>query len=490
MRYPSHAFGGLRTGIRQCLSAGSAAGAVPATRRPGPGTVSAVTASAPPDGRRAALWFRVPADERRDLAIWLSLTATGLALTWVAVRAGVALGTRSAPFLGSYRWAFGFGSALAPAVAAGVLVAAVRGRFDLMRWRLLLVLGWAGTFAWSLSLALVDGAAGLTRSLQSPDNYLTDVPGVGDDVLAYLRSYTDRAEELSVAARGHPPGPVLLLWALQRIGFTDRLTLGVVITALGALITPLALAAMRGVCGERAARSFAPVLMLAPYAVWISVSVNVIVAVLGAAMVLLGVCASDRARTGLRAAGWALACGVTLGVAALFSYAAPWLGLSAVCLYFARRRPFLNLATGLGALLPVFVAEAAGFSWIDGLLMARDDYATRVEPHRPALAWSVISIVVLLLAAGPPLVRSARRLRNTPGWPFLVGAGAAVTFSIAAGLARGGAEAAWLPFFPWLTVAAVAPAVQGDEAPPTPALLVALGAVTAIVVEAVLATPW
>jgi hypothetical protein len=102
----------------------------------------------------------------------------------------------------------------------------------------------------------------------------------------------------------------------------------------------------------------------------------------------------------------------------------------------------------------------------------------------------VISVVVLLLAVGPPLVRSVRRIRNTPGWPFLVGAGVAVAFSLVAGLARGGAEAAWLPFFPWLTVAAIAPPVQGGEPAPTPALLVAVGALTAIVVEAVLATPW
>jgi hypothetical protein len=97
---------------------------------------------------------------------------------------------------------------------------------------------------------------------------------------------------------------------------------------------------------------------------------------------------------------------------------------------------------------------------------------------------------VLLLAAGPPLVRSIRRLRNTPGWPFLVGAGVAVAFSVLAGLARGGAEAAWLPFFPWLTVAAIAPTTQGGPAPPSPILLVGLGALTAVVIETVLATPW
>lgn len=430
------------------------------------------------------------ADERRDLVVWAGAVVAGLALTYAAVRAGAALGTASAPFLGSYRFAFGFGSVLAPALAAGVLLASVRGRLQQLPWRSLLALGWVATAAWALSLALVDGAAGLTRSLQSPDNYLHDLPGVGERPLAYLDAYTDHPAVLSIAARGHPPGQVLLLWALHRLGITEPFTLGLLITAIGALLTPLVLAAVRGVCGEAAARAYAPVLILAPYAVWVAVSVDVVVAVLGAVAVLFGVWASDRRRAGLRAAGLALACGVCIGVAALFSYAAPWLGVSAICLYFARRRPFLNLATGLGALLPVFAAQAAGFNWVEGLLMARNDYITRIEPERSAVTWSFVSVVVLLLAVGPALVRSVRRLRKTPGWPFLVGAGAAVTFSILFGLARGGAEAAWMPFFPWLAVAAVAPSAQGGDDVATPRLLVAVGALTAIIIEAVLLTSW
>jgi len=427
--------------------------------------------------------------ERADLATWLALTLTGLALTWLAVRSGAQLGTRSAPFLGSYRLLLAFASLLAPIVAASTIVLAWRGQFDRVNFRVLLAFAYAGTLAWALSLALVDGAAGLTRSLQSPDNYLTDVPAVGDDPHAYLLAFTT-APGHSAAARGHPPGPVLLLWALHRIGLTDELALGVLLTAIGALVTPLVLLAVRGVCGELAARRYAPVLMLAPYAVWVAVSLEVVVAALGAAALATGVLASARGRSGLRAGGWALVAGMTLGVAALFSYAAAWLGLSLVCLYFARRRPFLNLATGLGALIPVLAAQLAGFEWMEGLLLARADYAARVEPYRSALWWSGIGLVVLLLAAGPPLVRSLRRLRNTPGWPFLVGAGVAVAFSLLAGLARGGAEAAWLPFVPWLTVAAVAPEEQGGPAPPAPLLLVAVGAVTAVVVEALLATPW
>jgi hypothetical protein len=429
-------------------------------------------------------------EQRRDLVVWLSLSLLGLALTWAAVRAGAPLGTRSAPFLGSYRFAVSFTSLLAPLVAFGVLAATGRGRFEQASWRTVLGLTWAGSFAWALSLALVDGAAGLTRSLQSPDNYLSDVPHVGDDPLAYLARFTADPTSHSIAARGHPPGPVLLLWTLHWLGLTQQLTLGLVVTAVGAALSPLVLMAVRGVCGELAARRYAPVLMVAPYAVWVAVSVDVFVAVLGAAMVVMGVRASDGSRTGLRAAGWALLCGITLGVAALFSYAAPWLGLSVVCLYFARRRAFLNVATGLGALLPVLAAQLGGFAWLDGMMVARADYVARVEPSRSAVAWGAISVVVVLLAAGPPLVRSMARLRNTPGWPFLVGAGVAVAFSIMGGLARGGAEESWLPFFPWLTVAAVAPPVQGGEPARTPGLLVAVGALTAIVVEAVLATPW
>jgi hypothetical protein len=428
--------------------------------------------------------------QRQDLLIWLWLTGAGLALTWVAVRSGAQLGTRSAPFLGSYRFALGPASVLAPAVAAAVLLAAYRGRFERGSFGSVLVLGWWASFAWALTLALVDGAAGLTRSLQSPDNYLADVPRVGDDPIAYLTAFTTDPGQHSVAARGHPPGPVLVLWALNRLDITDRFTLGVLITALGALVTPLVLSAVRGVCGELPARRYAPVLILAPYAVWVAVSVDVVAAVLGAAMVAMGGRASAHNRTGARAGAWALGSGVTLGLASLFSYAAPWLGLSLVCLYFARRRAFLNVATGLGAILPLVAAQSAGFAWIDGLGLTMEDYAIRVEPHRSAVWWGGISLVVLLLAAGPPLVRSMHRLRNTPGWPFLVGAGVAVAFSVLAGLARGGAEAAWLTFFPWLTVAAVAPRVQAGEPPPSPLLLVGVGAVVAIVIESLLATPW
>jgi hypothetical protein len=428
--------------------------------------------------------------EYRDMLWWLVLGAIGLGLTVWAVHTGARLGTSGAPFLGRYRFQLTGFTVFAPAVAIAVLAIARAGGLERIRWGLLLLVSYCAGLAWAVALAIADGAAGLTRSLMDPDNYLSDIDAVGNDPLGYVRHFTQDVRAHSVSARGHPPGAVLLLWALHRIGLTQHLALALAITAVGVLTIPLVLVSVREVCGEVPARRYAPVLILAPYAIWVAVSMDVFVAVLGAAMVAAGVRASARTRTGLRAFCWSMLAGALLGIAALFSYAAPWLGLSLVCVYFARRRPFLNLGTGLGALAPIVLADALGFAWLTGLGEARDDYVSRIEPYRSALWWSAISLVVLLLAAGPPLVASVRKLRNTPGWPFLVGAATAVLVSVLAGIARGGVEHAWLPFFPWLTVAAVAPERQGGPDVPPPLLLAGLGAAAAVIVEAVLATPW
>jgi hypothetical protein len=425
--------------------------------------------------------------ERKDLAGWLILVSAGLLVTWLAVEGGARLGTASAPFLGRYRFEISPLSLVAPVVALGILYAAVRGRFDSVPWWVVRAGSALGLFTWAISLALVDGLEGLTRSL-TPDSFLGDVHDVGDNPINYLRTFTSRSAEHTVATRGHPPAPVLLLWGLQRLGITDMLGLALLVTAVGALSAPLVLSAVRDVSGEAAARRFAPVLILAPYAIWLAVSMDVVVLTIAAAMTVAGLRATRR--KGWRAAGWAILAGLLLGVAALFSYAASWLGLSIVGIYFARRRAALNLFSGIGVLAPVLLASAVGFVWTDGLFTAYADFASRVEPTRSALWWSLISVCASLLAVGPPLYASMRKLRNTPGWPFLLGAGVAVLFSIAAGLARGGIEHAWLPFFPWLTVAAIAPEEQGGPPVASPVLLVAVGALTAVIIEAVLLTPW
>jgi hypothetical protein len=235
-------------------------------------------------------------------------------------------------------------------------------------------------------------------------------------------------------------------------------------------------------------------LVLAPYAVWIAVSMDGIVLMLAALFVALGVTGSTPGRSPL----WALASGLVLGSDAMLNYAVAWLGVSVVAVYFVRRRPLLNVFTGVGALIPLGLARLAGFNWADGLSAAQADFSVRVGPHRGWLLWAFLDLLLLLIACGPPIIRAMRRLHLTPGWPFVVGAGLAVIFAILSGLSRGEVERSWLAFYPFLLIPAVAPAVRpvgppgfrGPDAGPVPFWPIAVGALGAIVIEAVLRTTW
>lgn len=428
-----------------------------------------------------------PRIERRDIRRWLLWVTAGLLLSWFAVQVGARLGSAAPPFVGSYALRAGPASLLAPVVAGTVLVLSHRGVVDRLPWSAVLAVGYLAAGCWAVALAVVDGGAGLSSGLAP---LRAELSAVGGEPGGYLRAFTTTEGVPPAGVRGHPPGAGLLLAGLHQAGVTGPVTTGLVVVAIGALTVPLALQAVRGVCGDLPARRYLPVLALAPWAVWLAVSPDAVAAALAAAVLATGVYASDHRRTGPPAVLAGAAAGLLLGTASMFAYAAPWMGLCLGCLYFARRRAALNLVTGAGALVAVGTAQLAGFRWVDGLLAAQRDFADRVGPHRSALWWAAISAAALVLAAGPALAASLRKVRNTPAWPFLVGAGAAVLFTVLAGLARGGVEHAWLPFLPWLTVAAVAPERPGGPAPPAPLATAATGALAALLIQAVLSSPW
>lgn len=426
--------------------------------------------------------------ERRDARRWLLVVAGGLALTAVAVRLHLPLGTASAPFIGSYRVKVEIGSVLAPLVAAVVLIAAAAGHHERLPWRRLQWAGYLAASGWALALALVDGGNGLATPVARPDGYLVDVPAVGGDPVRFLHDFVAHADRYSVATRQHPPGPVLLLWSLRAVGLTRPLTIGVLITVTGALAVPLLAASVRSLCGEPAARRVLPALVLAPYAVWLAVSMDAVVLALAAAAVTCGVLGAEPGRP-LR---WAAGSGALLGVATLFNYSVAWLGVTVVVTYFVRRRPLLNVVSGATALVPLGLARAAGFVWPDGLTAAQADFSLRVGPERSWLLWAPLDVLVLLVACGPVVVPALRRARASSAWPFAVGAAIAVGFALGSGLSRGEVERSWLAFYPWLLLPAVAPArgAPAGSAPRTPLLLVAVGAATAVVLESVLRTAW
>jgi hypothetical protein len=425
---------------------------------------------------------------RRDLAVWAALVVLGLALTAVMVAADAPVGVAGAPFTGYYRLHFAATSLLAPAVAGAVLVGVFRGVHRTLRWRGLLSVGFLAAFGWAVALALVDGGAGLGRSADLPGGYRQDLPRVGSDPLTFLRHYVSAAPHLSIDSRQHPPGAVLLLWLLGRFGVHRPILLGLLITAIGCLSVPLVAVAVRSLCSEAAARSLTPVLVLAPYAIWLAVSLDAVPLTLCAAALAAGVVGSEPRRS----PWWAAAAGLLLGGGALFSYSAAWLGASILVVYFVRRRPLLNVVSGVTSLVPLALAQLAGFVWLDGLTAAQADFSIRVGPHRSWFLWIFLDLLLVLIAAGPAVVAAARKARRTPGWPFAVGAVLAVAFAIGSGLSRGEVERSFLPFFPWLLVAAVAPEPGTDRtgAATAPLLLIGAGAASAILLEAVLRTAW
>jgi hypothetical protein len=441
-----------------------------------------------PDAGRPTLPGR---DQRGELAYWLVLTAALAGATALLAAAGVHYAPAgSGPAHGALplTWPPRFSprSALAPALAAGgLLAAALTRRRTAGRpspgFTPLLGLAYVTTVAWWLAL----GAAART----------------GERVSSSLLAAGGRdPSDLLRVTNGRPPGPELLVWALARTGLHDRLGVGVVLTVLGALVVPLVAVAVRSLCHEPAARRLLPVLVFAPWAPFAVASPDAVTAALAAAALAAGVVGCERGRR----AWWALGAGLLLGVSGLFSYPAMWLGVAVAAAYFVRRRPLLNVITGVGALLPLFALRLAGYSWPDGLARAGTGLV-----DQSALAWLAPDLLAVLLCCGPVLVRATRRVAMTPGWPFLVGAAAAASFALLDGLASGhavetsaaegvagggGVATMWLPLFPWLLVAALAPrprpALPGDthSAGEVPYGLVGVGAALAIVLAALLAT--
>ncbi len=430
----------------------------------------------------------------RELLVWVALVGAGLGITALAVGLSARVGSASAPFTGHFRIKVEIGSFLAPATAITVLAAVRAGIADRLRWPVLLVVAYAAALWWAISLALVDGGNGFASPIDSPNEYLQDVSAVGSHPGRFLNTFIDQAPHYSVATRTHPPGPVLLLWLLGKLGLRQPEAIGIVLTIVACAYVPLLAIGVRSLCHETAARRLLPILVLAPYAVWLAVSMDAIVLLLATAAVTLGVVGSEPRRS----PWWAFGSGLLLGCDALLNYAVAWLGVSVVAVYFVRRRPLLNVITAVGGLLPLGLARLAGFNWPDGLALAQHDFSVRVGPYRSWSLWALLDLVLLLIACGPAIIRAVRRLHLTPGWPFVVGAGLAVIFAILSGLSRGEVERSWLAFYPFLLIPAVAPAVRpppsggapGLDAGPVPFWPVAVGAAAAVVIEAVLRTTW
>lgn len=434
-----------------------------------------------------------PAAARRVRRHHRTALVTGAAVAgWVALlvfvrlwglavveRAGRTYGFSAVPLVGEWEprrsWVL--------VVPAGLAAAAVAwgppvGRR--LRWRPLLAVAAGAHAAWVLALGAVDGRAGLEASLGSRFDHLAAVALVGSPG-RFLRGFVAALPGYPTHVKSHPPGTVLVLWVLDRLGLGGTGPALALVLAGGALAVVAALVALRELAGEDAARRASLFVALAPAAVW-ATNADALYAGMGALAVALVVVATGR--DGRRADGLAAAGGAALGAGLLLSYGLALLAVPIAAVTVARRRVRALAVAAVVAAAVVALPAAWGFWWPDGLAATRAEYADGLARVRPYGYFVVANLAVFALAIGPATAAALARLRDRGAWLLVGGTLVAVAVADLSGLSKGEVERIWQPFVPLVMVACCA--LPGRGARWWLAVQLALG----VALQAALRSPW
>jgi hypothetical protein len=393
-------------------------------------------------------------------------------------------------FVDGWDWRFGWGLVAAAVVAAMVVGSVVRGWWWRTRLRWVVVSSSVGSGVFAVLLALTDGRDGVLHGAVHPSEYLANLssaPPAGE----FVRTFVERIDEYSVHVRGHPPGFVLVLKALDGIGLGGEwptALLSVVATiavTCGVLVTVWATADAGWV------RSVAPMLIVAPYLLWMVTSADAVYAAVGAWVA--AACA-----LGLRATGWraVVAGGVTgllLSSLLFLTYGGVTFVLLPLTLVVSARRAGGTARTVVAAIAVAVAVVAAfsvaGFWWFAGAAETRLQYWAGSAQFRTWTYFGIANIAVALIALGPATFAGLLRLRARQVW-IVVGAGLlAVAVSHLSQYSRAEVERIWLLFFPWIAVAGGALMVSASTRPRA-AMWVGAQAAGAIALQAALVSKW
>jgi hypothetical protein len=381
---------------------------------------------------------------------WALLVLAGYLLGARLVDADPLVHVGAPPFVGQYRLVLA-PQALAALALGGAGVAWGPSLATRLTWRALLPTAWLAGVAWMVVLALARPGASLAGPLRTRYEYLAAVPRVGD-IPHFLSTYVARLATYPTHVKGHPPGFTVLLALLDRMGLGGATAAAFVVVAVGALAAPAALVALRSVAGAAHARAAAPFVVLTPAAVWMATSADALFA--GVLAVGIALFALAAARRGVHGDGLAVGAGLVLGAALLCSYGVAPLGVIVVALAVHRRAwRALALATA-GVTVVVGGAAALGFWWLDGLNATHALYVSGVAARRPYADFLVISLAAFVVATGPAPWVGFARLRERTVWLLPGAALAALVVTALTGLSKGETERIWLPFVPWIALAA------------------------------------
>lgn len=391
----------------------------------------------------------------------------------------------AAPLFGFREMHVGWGTPFAILLAvAGVLWGPELARR--LPWRRLLLVTWASSAAWTMSLAMIDGwRRGFATRLASTDEYLHEVPGI-TDIPATVRGFSERILDYQVDSwtthvSGHPPGALLTFVWLDRLGLSGGAWAATLCVAVGTSAAVAAIVAVRALGDETMARRAAPFAVLTPAAIWIAVSADAFyMGVVAWGIALLAI----SARRCLWSAS--IAAGVLLGFGIYLNYGLVLMGLPAIAVLIAARtaRPLIG-AVG-GALVVAAVFTASGFWWFDGYELVQERYYQGIATDRPFAYWGWANIAALFCAVGIAVPAAFPRIfRRVEPINLLVIAGiAAVAMADLSQLSKAETERIWLPFAMWMLLA---PAVLPQR---THKFWLALQVLGALAINHLLFTNW
>ena len=390
---------------------------------------------------------------------------------------------------------------LPAAGTAALLIAAAPALARRLSWTPLVLAAWAAAAWWAVALALSEGTAGLVRPVNTPGEYFTGLGAMGGHPLRWLATFTAKAQEYPIHVKGHPPGPMLILWGLDAAGLHGPGWAAAVMIAAGSSAVVAIALTVRALAGEELARRALPFLVLTPMALWIATTMDALFLGVGAwAIALLALAVT--AGNGRRGLACAVAAGLLSGLLPYLSYGLlPLFAVPLVVLITTRPRWRVTISV-LAAMAVVPVAfTVAGFWWPDGVAATHQAYlATGGSSRRPYLFFLVGDFAVLGLLVGPAVAAGvpalAHALRQGIGRSLpeperaravvaLLATAALVGTVVLdlAGLTRGEVERIWVPYAAWLTIATALRPAPGRR-------WLTAQAATAIAVQALVHSPW
>jgi len=412
-----------------------------------------------PDLKRA-----LPKDAQREILFAVLL----LAFAWIAGKAGLNGRPRLVAsslfwpfyvdtwFIPADRWSL---RALVPFAAMAALWPLFRRWLSAPRATLGLLIGLVvAAWAYHLSVGIVRHgvAEGLTFTFHRPQEYWWDVHYVDSTFLA-------KFPDLRLSQHGgtHPPGVILFLALIQKLGFTSMLWAELACTPLAALAAFPVWGAARRLGDEDIAR-WAVVLYLFGCSIvaFAVLSMDMLIVLLGA----LALYGFARALDGELIGG--AICGLALAAASLCSFLALTLPLTwAVLLWRKKPRPLAPVAVAVGVFIAFYAGLAlAGYRPFHVLLACMDALAhsdDRTRSRWLALLGNPIAFFGSLGIAFTGLlahaVWRALKQRDDTAW-LVIAALLPVAVNTLLGLPRAELERIYMPFIHAAAIAAAAAA--------------------------------